>query len=180
MPHETILTTTSGNDSRLRRAMVLTVALAVLVTVTGFVAPVAASQHAGDEHQRGGGQAPADHERDGESDRQPSAGHDDDGNSSVGVHARLPGPRGGGYLSISCVGTPIRHDCDKDGGLRSGPASVEYDGNNSADFVNRTGGGGDTVTASLRDESATAGFDCTFTEETVTNGTACTATRPGS
>lgn len=134
------------------RLAALAVTLVVVVAVSGFVAPAAADHRASDDH--GASDDPGRADRGDEQRRS-----DDDGNSSIVVHIRVHGPGGGGSGGFECEGTPLRHECDKEGTLRSGPAGVDYEGNNSADFRNRSGGGGDTVTVGVRDRSATVGFD---------------------
>lgn len=167
-----------------RGRIALTLLLAVIVATTGFIAPVTANSHDTDDHQRGSAPAGNAHDDQGNysednraNDQREVDRNDGDGNSSFVVVLRVDSHRASGVVSIACVGTPLRHECDKDGGLQTEQISVDYHGNNSADVRNRTGGGGDTFTVTIRNRSKTIGFDCEMTRETVTNGTACTVRR---
>lgn len=147
------------------RRRAVAVALVVVVAVSGFVAPVAAERQPSDDRGRDG------HGRDDRGDEHRRS--DDEGNSSLVVHLAVHGPGGGGSGGFDCEGTPSRHECDKGGSLNAGPIGADYAGNNSANVTGRSGGGGDTFTVRVRDHSATVGFDCTMTEETVRNASAC-------
>lgn len=149
--------------SGLDRRFAVAVALAVTVALGGVALPVAAGSHGAGTNDDGDGQAS---ENDGIGVL---------GNSTVAVEGGVDSPRGGGFVDVECYGTPTDHECDKDGGLRSGPVTVDYYGNNSDDFLELRGGGGDTVAVTVDNRTRAVGFDCEFTPGTVANGTACEA-----
>lgn len=150
---------------------VLAVVLAVAIALTGAAAPVAAG-HGGDHSDNG-----QDDEHRNDDGRHDEADSD---NSSIDIEIHQHGPVGG-FLDIYCTGTLLQHGCDKEGSFHGGPVTVDYHGNNSADYVNGTSGGGDTFVVTAGNQSGSASFDCTFTQATVTNQTACEAggTPPG-
>lgn len=155
------------------------VALAVSLAMGGLAAPAAAGHHGGegaddhgsddagdnrcDEPGRDSGESPGCSER-GRADDDPTFAFD------IGLDR---GPVAG-YFRVTCDGSPQDHACVKDGGLTTGPAGVDYSGNNSADPLGMEGGGGDTVTVAAGNQSGSASFDCEFTTATVTNASACT------
>jgi hypothetical protein len=136
-----------------------------------------ADGHDGDDRGNASENSPEDRGSEGddgnEADDSRTSG--EDGNSSLVLEANGSTPLGGGSLSVDCAGTPLDNACDKNGSLDAGPAAIDYRGNNSADFLDLTGGGGDTVTITVANQSGTFSFDCELTTGTVTNGTACTA-----
>lgn len=147
------------------------VALAVTLAMGGIAAPASAGHQGGDEaddHRcdepgRDSGESPGCSER---------GGADDDPTFEFAIGLDR-GPMAG-YFRVTCDGSPQDHACVKDGALTSGPATVDYSGNNSADPLGMEGGGGDTVTVAAGNQSGSASFDCEFTPATVTNASACT------
>lgn len=109
-------------------------ALLVLFVGMVFMATPAVAQSAGDplgdtEIEVGGGEVPGE-----------LTLETDDGTTLV-----VDGVVTGGYASVDCIESESRSSyCDKEGELSLGPGSLDYEGYNSFDGTNRTGGFGDT------------------------------------
>lgn len=63
---------------------------------------------------------------------------------------------------FACTGDPLQHDCNKSGGLATGPVDVDYEGDNHGNFMGRTGGGGDSFTVTAAGQRFVIFFDCEF------------------
>ncbi|WP_255151456.1 hypothetical protein [Halorarius halobius] len=94
---------------------------------------------------------------------------DTDENSTLLVVQSVESGQGGGWMVVDCEGslTSGQHACDKGGGLTAGPLGVDYEGNNYANPTGLYGGGGDEVTVSVQNRSATGEFDCTLRTDTL-------------
>lgn len=148
------------------------VLLVLTIAAAGVAVPVAAGDGA---HGEGADQRCEDPGKDAEADpgcsERAGSGEEPALELLVGVDQ---GPFAG-FFEVTCFGSPQDHACDKEGGLSAGSARIDYSGNNSADLRDREGGGGDTITVSAGNRSASGSFDCEFTRATVTNATACEA-----
>ncbi|WP_255198610.1 hypothetical protein [Halorarius litoreus] len=132
-----------------RVVVVLLVAVAVAVA---FVGPVAADH---DVPKNG---------TEGEAYGQIQTGE----NSTLVVHQAAGAMGDGGWMVIECEGnTTLTHECDKRGELDAGPVSVDYEGYNDANPPGLSGGGGDDVTVSMGNQSATGEFDCDLQTSTL-------------
>lgn len=82
-------------------------------------------------------------------------------NSTIGLHQAVGLTGHGGWLLVECDGyVTLHHECDKGGELDAGPASVDYDGYNYGNPPALYGGGGDEVTVTAQNRSASGEFDC--------------------
>lgn len=96
------------------------------------------------------------------------------GNSTLLVYQAAGAGGEGGWLLVDCEGdTNVTHECDKSGSLDAGPVSVAYEGYNHANPPGLVGGGGDEVTVTVQNRSATGAFDCDL--QTSTLPAPCTA-----
>lgn len=127
--------------------------------------------HPVDEDERGERDASSEHRNGGDNadDGRPS-GTADDGNSSFTIAFEAGGENASARGSFACVGTLLRHECDKGGGFAAGPISLDYDGRNYGDVRGLNGGGGDEFTLAAGNRTATVGFECELRPETLTEG----------
>jgi hypothetical protein len=82
------------------------------------------------------------------------------GNSTVIVDTGLAADGNGGEENVTCTGSVLDHECDKNGSLTAGPLSVDYTGDNYANVTALRGGGGDAFEVRGANESLLVGFDC--------------------
>lgn len=140
------------------RAVVAALVLAVVV-VGAFVGPAAAG-HEGSTPENG---------TDGESSGTVTTTE----NSTLRLHEAAGGAGNGGWMLVECEGnTNVTHECDKGGELDAGPVSVDYEGYNYANPPGLYGGGGDEVTVTSGNQSASGEFDCDLRTSTLPQ--ACT------
>ena len=82
-------------------------------------------------------------------------------NSTVELHQALGLLGDSGGLLVECEGYfTLHHECDKGGELDAGPASVDYDADNYGNPPALNGGGGDELTVTAQNRSASGEFDC--------------------
>lgn len=123
-------------------------ALLLVVAVVGAFAGPAAAGHDGSTPESG-------------SEGESSGEITTTDNSTFRLHQAVGVAGDGGWLLIECEGnTTATHECDKRGELDAGSVSVDYEGDNYGNPPGLYGGGGDEVTVSMGNQSATGEFDC--------------------
>jgi hypothetical protein len=80
--------------------------------------------------------------------------------TTIGTNESVTVGDDGGYLDVNCIGTVTDHDCDKEGELDAGPASVDYDGFNNDSLADRRSTFGDHFVITVDDKGAVVGFTC--------------------
>jgi hypothetical protein len=85
--------------------------------------------------------------------------------TTVGADTGITVGDNGGDGGFVCTGTVTDHDCDKEGHVDAGPASVEYDGFNDDSLAERESAFGDTFVITADGEGVLVGFECTIGTE---------------
>jgi hypothetical protein len=82
--------------------------------------------------------------------------------TTIGTNESVTVADNGGYLDVTCTGTVTDHECDKEGELDAGPASVDYEGFNDDSLEDRRSAFGDNFVITADDQGAVVAFTCEF------------------
>lgn len=85
--------------------------------------------------------------------------------TTVGANESVTVGDDGGEGGFVCKGTVTDHDCDKQGQLNAGPASVDYEGFNNESLEDRRSAFGDHFVITVDDEGAVVAFTCEFDDD---------------
>jgi hypothetical protein len=85
--------------------------------------------------------------------------------TTVGADTGVTVGEDGGDGGFVCTGTVTDHDCDKEGDLDAGPASVDYEGFNDDSAEERESAFGDHFVVTVDDEGAVVAFTCELDDD---------------